>query len=33
MLVNGMKCNGRTMLPPDASVSGDDISFAIESAT
>jgi hypothetical protein len=32
MLVNGQKCNGRTMLPPEASVSGEEVSFAIESA-
>jgi len=31
-LVNGLKCNGRTMLPAEASVSTGEVQFAIESA-
>jgi hypothetical protein len=33
MRVNGQKITGRTLLPPNAAVSGEDIGFAIESAT
>jgi hypothetical protein len=33
MRVNGQKCNGRTLLPPNATISGEDIGFAIESAS
>lgn len=33
MRVNGQKITGRTLLPPNAAVSGEDIGFAIEPAT
>lgn len=33
MRVNGQKITGRTLLPPNATVSGEDIGFAIESAS
>lgn len=33
MRVNGQKITGRTLLPPNATISGEDIGFAIESAS
>jgi hypothetical protein len=30
LLVNGQPSKGRTVLPPVASVAGDDVSFAVE---
>jgi tetratricopeptide (TPR) repeat protein len=32
MSVNGQPCNGRTILPPAATVRGEDVSFAVEPA-